>query len=80
MPLQEVWRQTFKGSRDTDSAAILCRVELNGDAERIEGSLACARQELNRLCQEREAVSRQESRVAAAGVLSAAGFLIILLM
>ena len=78
-PLQCAWEKVF---RDVPCGGgdILCRIALEGDGERLEGALRSAREELAALCRHREEAERQQGRVRAAAVLSAACLVIILLL
>ena len=79
IPLHVIWEKAFSDLPE-DSGVILCRVELDGDGERLEGSLRSAREELTELCRRREKADRQQGRVTGAAVLSAACLFIILLL
>ena len=79
LPLQDAWEKAFQ-DLPCGGGDILCRIALEGDGERLEGALRSAREELTALCRHREAAERQQGRVRAAAVLSAACLVIILLL
>ncbi len=79
MPLHTLWENAFSDIPG-DGGAILRRIELSGDGERLEGALRSAREALTELCRQRERADRQQGRVTGAAVLSAACLLIILLL
>lgn len=78
-PLHTLWENAFS-DLPGHAGTILCRVELQGDGERLVGALQSAREELTELCRRREKADRQQGRVTGAAVLSAACLLIILLL
>lgn len=77
--LQAAWEKAFR-DLPCGGGDILCRIALEGDGERLEGALRSAWEELTALCRRREEADRQQGRVRAAAVLSAACLLIILLL
>ena len=79
IPLQDAWEKAFQ-DLPCGGGDILCRIALEGDGERLEGALRSAREELTALCRRREEAERQQGRVRAAAVLSAACLVIILLL
>lgn len=78
IPLQEAWKQAFQ---ELDAGGeVLLSLELSGDEEKLTGSLLHGAAQLRSLCRRREEGRRQEAKLCLAGILSAAGGLIILLI
>lgn len=78
IPLQTAWKQTFF-SFDAGKD-VLSQLELSGDEEKLTGSLLHGAAQLRNLCRQREETRRQDTKLYLAGLLSAAGGLIILLI
>ena len=78
IPLQEAWKQAFQ---ELDAGGeVLLSLELSGDEEKLTGSLLHGAAQLRNLCRQREETRRQDTKLYLAGLLSAAGGLIILLI
>ncbi len=77
--LQAAWENTFS-TMEFGIADILCRVELQGDAKQIMGSLCLAAEQLRRLAAETESRQGQRERLCVAAGTSLGGLLIILLI
>lgn len=78
IPLQEAWKQAFQ---ELDAGGeVLLSLELSGDEEKLTGSLLHGAAQLRNLCRQREETRRQDTKLYLAGLLSAVGGLIILLI
>ena len=78
IPLQEAWKQAFQ---ELDAGGeVLLSLELSGDEEKLTGSLLYGAAQLRNLCRQREETRRQDTKLYLAGLLSAVGGLIILLI
>ena len=78
--LQDAWKQTFSCIEPETAADILCRVELQGDASQIMGSLRLAAEQLRKLAAETESRQGQKERLCMAVGASLGGLLVILLI
>ena len=76
-PLNEAWQRVF--SRLSVGGAWMTALELSGEEKLTDGLLYTARQ-LKACCRRRSEGQRQSAKLWAAGMLSAAGLLIILLI
>ena len=77
-PLNEVWQRVF--SRLSVGGAWMTALELSGDEERLTDGLLYTARQLKACCRRRSEGQRQSAKLWAAGMLSAAGLLIILLI
>ena len=78
--LQASWKETFSKMEVEAVADILCRVELQGDAIQIMGSLRLAAEQLRKLAAETESRQGQKERLCMAVGTSLGGLLVILLI
>lgn len=78
--LHTAWNDTFSGIQPKEAATVLCGITLQGDEEALLGSLLSAAESLREIEGRRRAAQREEVKLYAASVLSAAGILIILLI
>ncbi len=77
-PLNEAWQRVF--SRLSVGGAWMTALELSGDEEKLTDGLLYTARQLKACCQRRSEGQRQSAKLWAAGMLSAAGLLIILLI
>lgn len=77
-PLNEAWQRTF--SRLSVGGEWMTALELSGDEERLTDGLLYTARQLKECCRRRSEGQRQSAKLWAAGMLSAAGLLIILLI
>lgn len=80
LTLQAAWKETFSEIEPETAATISCRVELQGDASQIMGSLRMAAEQLRKLAAETEAGQGQRERLCVAAGTSLGGLLVILLI
>ena len=80
IPLHTAWNDTFSGMQPKEAATVLCGITLQGDEEALLGSLLHAAESLREIENRQRAARREETKMYAASVLSAAGMLIILLI
>ena len=77
-PLQEAWCRVFSAlPAEAEPVAVL---ELAGDEEKLTAALLYAARQMKDTCRRRGEQQKQSTRLWLAGVLSAAGLLIILLL
>jgi len=77
-PLNEAWQRVF--SRLSVGGAWMTALELSGDEEKLTDGLLYTARQLKACCRRRSEGQRQSAKLWAAGMLSAAGLLIILLI
>lgn len=77
-PLNEAWQRAF--SRLSVGGAWMTALELSGDEEKLTDGLLYTARQLKACCRRRSEGQRQSAKLWAAGMLSAAGLLIILLI
>ena len=79
IPLQYAWKNAFSDFSFTgkDTIIEMCWV---GDAEQIRGTIRYTSERLAALCQELEAQRSDREKVAAAGLLSVSGVVIVMLL
>ena len=77
-PLNEAWQRVF--SRLSVGGAWMTALELSGDEEKLTDGLLYTARKLKACCRRRSEGQRQSAKLWAAGMLSAAGLLIILLI
>lgn len=78
MTLHDAWRLAFSQYCGEDGD-ILRRIELEGDAQRVIGSLCQCVETLEAHYRQRQNELRQRKRLCAAGLFSAAGILVVIL-
>lgn len=78
MTLQSSWVLAFSDISG-EAGGILRRTELGGDTQQVLGSLRQCVEELSACYGERQGLLRQQKKLCAAGLFSAAGIVIILL-
>lgn len=78
--LQEAWRQEFSLIFPREAADILCRTELQGDAQQVMASLHYAAEQLRTLGELRSAEQSQKERLCVAAGASIAALLVIVLI
>ena len=77
-PLNDAWQRVF--SRLSVGGAWMTALELSGDEEKLTDGLLYTARQLKACCRRRSEGQRQSAKLWAAGMLSAAGLLIILLI
>lgn len=77
-PLNEAWQRAF--SRLSVGGEWMTALELSGDEEKLTDGLLYTARQLKACCRRRSEGQRQSAKLWAAGMLSAAGLLIILLI
>lgn len=77
-PLNEAWQRVF--SRLSVGGAWMTALELSGDEEKLTDGLLYTARQLKACCRRRSEGQRQSAKLWAAGMLSAAGLLIILVI
>ena len=77
-PLNEAWQRVF--SRLSVGGVWMTALELSGDEEKLTDGLLYTARQLKACCRRRSEGQRQSAKLWAAGMLSAAGLLIILLI
>lgn len=77
-PLNEAWQRVF--SRLSVGGEWMTALELSGDEEKLTDGLLYTARQLKACCRRRSEGQRQSAKLWAAGMLSAAGLLIILLI
>ena len=77
-PLNEAWQRVF--SHLSVGGAWMTALELSGDEEKLTDGLLYTARQLKACCRRRSEGQRQSAKLWAAGMLSAAGLLIILLI
>lgn len=77
-PLNEAWQRAF--SRLSVGGAWMTALELSGYEEKLTDGLLYTARQLKACCRRRSEGQRQSAKLWAAGMLSAAGLLIILLI
>ena len=77
-PLNEAWQRVF--SRLSAGGEWMTALELSGDEEKLTDGLLYTARQLKACCRRRSEGQRQSAKLWAAGMLSAAGLLIILLI
>ena len=80
IPLHAAWNKVFSKMQPKEAATVLCGITLQGDEEALLGSLLHTAESLREIEGRRRAAQREEAKLYAASVLSAAGMLIILLI
>ena len=78
--LQDAWIKAFSALLPEEAAAILCRVELRGDARQITGALHLAAVQLRQLAADYATRQSQSERLCIAAGLSLSGLAVILLI
>ena len=78
IPLQQAWQQAF--SELSVGGDLMTALELSGDEEKLTKGILYASEQLKERCRQRQQQQRQTAKLWLAGVLSAAGLLIILLI
>ena len=78
--LQFAWKETFSKMEFEAAGAVLCRMDLQGDASQIMGSLHLAAEQLRKLAEETESRQGQRERLCVAAGTSLGGLLVILLI
>ncbi len=77
--LQKAWRNTFS-RYPGECGEILGHLELDGDSKRIVGALGQGAEALRSILGERRGSMAQRLRLCAAGIFSAAGVLVVILL